>query len=734
MKYPAAAPLLLSGAGVSIIAGTLRPHLAWFAFSFGAPCCFLSLNVVLLLAAGRLSLPSALLFTGNILTLANSACNATHATNMICSGVIAVPPLVRAVLAFSGPAILTMRIGPNPVFVTWLGSTAIPLAAMLMPDVLDGYRPGLVSGALILLCSAFMVRSPPATLPTNAPLCSYARVWAAHTMLQLQAQPFLFPDGTRLPLRLAVCALALLPSPGSISSVLMLRNAARLAAMPFVWDSEFWLALTDASVLAALYSTRSTAVENDGLPHVGCWARRQLAICYAAAGFFKLNTAFLDPTVSCAPIFGLSLLERAPPVASWLGTQPMLLRAFASAMPYAVVGTELLIALMLSIERHAPNGVMLALLFHLGIAITPPPNGVPTFSCVAASRLLLCIGDDAQPIARALADVARVPTAVLVTLAAVLAATRSYLDAAITLFLLLMAINLLALRHHHQAPRTSTRTTNTRKSRRVVGTLLTAAAALYAFGLPIIGLQEIGSCTMFANMRLVQGASNHRLGVPTGLMQSWLADEPTATYGGGVVRVESTSSAFVHTLYPGEITTLLQPHTRELLHAVGHATRQFNPKARRVLGASIRERMPRWHAKSGTPFVRFTVPALELRRVLMEARAAAAASKTRFDLRYTRLVAGADSGGEEWRAHSRGVSVKITGDDGKGNGRCVSRDDTRRSRALLSSAWRAVGGGWMACGAEELAMLPAPSALALKLSLYYPLAIVPGVSEVVCNY
>ena len=133
--------------------------------------------------------------------------------------------------------------------------------------------------------------------------------------------------------------------------------------------------------------------------------------------------------------------------------------------------------------------------------------------------------------------------------------------------------------------------------------------------------------------------------------------------------------------------------------------------------------------------MRFTVPALELRRVLMEARAAAAASKTRFDLRYTRLLAaGADSGGEEWRAHSRGVSVKITGDDGKGNGRCVSRDDTRRSRALLSSAWRAVGGGWMACGAEELAMLPAPSALALKLSLYYPLAIVPGVSEVVCNY
>ena len=85
----------------------------------------------------------------------------------------------------------------------------------------------------------------------------------------------------------------------------------------------------------------------------------------------------------------------------------MLLRAFASAMPYAVVGTELLIAAMLSIERHAPNGVKLALLFHLGIAITPPPNGVPTFSCVAASRLLLCIGDDAQPIARALADMAR---------------------------------------------------------------------------------------------------------------------------------------------------------------------------------------------------------------------------------------------------------------------------------------------------------------------------------------
>ena len=58
---------------------------------------------------------------------------------------------------------------------------------------------------------------------------------------------------------------------------------------------------------------------------------------------------------------------------------------------------------------------------------------------------------------------------------------------------------------------------------------------------------------MFANVRLVQGASNHVLGVPTGLLQA----RSDGVFSGGVVRVETTSSDYLNALYPGEITTLL---------------------------------------------------------------------------------------------------------------------------------------------------------------------------------
>ena len=147
--------------------------------------------------------------------------------------------------------------------------------------------------------------------------------------------------------------------------------------------------------------------------------------------------------------------------------------------------------------------------------------------------------------------------------------------------------------------------------------------------------------------------------------------------------------------------------------------------------------MPRWDAAAGAPFVRFTVPALELRRLLLEARAAAAASNTSFDLRYTRLSAGALAlGGDAWRAHATGVAVRLTDDDGRGGGRCDSRDesDGAAARSFRAQLRRAAGGGWVPCGDDELARLPPPSALALKWSLFYPLAIVPGATEVVCNY
>ena len=147
------------------------------------------------------------------------------------------------------------------------------------------------------------------------------------------------------------------------------------------------------------------------------------------------------------------------------------------------------------------------------------------------------------------------------------------------------------------------------------------------------------------------------------------------------------------------------------------------------LKAHIRENMPRWRADGGAPFVPYTVPALELRRMLSEARANEAAP---FELVYTRLVG--LLGDEAWRQHSTGVAVRLRVQGGQVTD-CSARDET------LTDWWshmqRAGGGGWHACASDELSLLPYDWATyaALKFGLYYPLAIVPEApTEIVCNY
>lgn len=162
MRYPLAAPLLLLGAGLSVLVGTLHKPLAPLAFGFCAPIFFLSLNLVMLAGAGfALSLPSVLLISGSVLTLTGSVCKASGMGEIaLCSAVVSTPPLVLRMLAFSGPALLTWRLGANPVLLTWLGSTAVGVVPALPPHIRElVWQPGVVSGALILACSYFMMRT-----------------------------------------------------------------------------------------------------------------------------------------------------------------------------------------------------------------------------------------------------------------------------------------------------------------------------------------------------------------------------------------------------------------------------------------------------------------------------------------------------------------------------------------------------------------------------------------------
>ena len=172
----------------------------------------------------------------------------------------------------------------------------------------------------------------------------------------------------------------------------------------------------------------------------------------------------------------------------------------------------------------------------------------------------------------------------------------------------------------------------------------------------------------------MQGGSNHLLGLPTSLLQRWYEHAGAASvFSGGVVRIERTNSSAILKAYPGEVSASLQPAAVALLRRLGHSARQWNPSYSRVEGGEAPE--------AGAPFVRFTLPAWEVRRLIREARACGEP----FRLEYTQL---AGSGDERWRHTSTGRRVVVTSDE--------------------CTVWSAETEPPSPCGEDELPRMPPP--------------------------
>ena len=164
-------------------------------------------------------------------------------------------------------------------------------------------------------------------------------------------------------------------------------------------------------------------------------------------------------------------------------------------------------------------------------------------------------------------------------------------------------------------------------------------------------------------------------------------------FHGGAVVVEATSSATVRAFYPGELTSTLEPADRiaDLLAAANASRRFFNAAKRRVLGFDDVDDADRTFAK-------FSVPALELRRMLAEARRDEGKP---FDLTYAR--------------NGTRVSVAF------------------RADGDVASCRVAAGRRGATCGPDELALLPPPPAWATRLLVYLPYPVLDdGDDELVC--
>lgn len=780
----------------------------------------------------------------------------------------------------------------------------------------------------------------------GAELRTYARMWGVQQALIL-AFGGLRSSGHQIQAAL-IGGGALLGAPALLAPALFLRAYECASAWPNAWESHYWCAQTDVALLLALFveflegprpmlsgsaagggtnGARSSAScaapkgqQQEHLPSpqslsMTLWrvnaasdcalreaartVRWQLVCFYGSAALLKLNSSFLDPRYSCASIYMAQLLGGylAPSLAQSAGA----VLAVRTA-PCVVVAGELLLTTSLALAAAHGGGdapgrlgraaaglaVLLAVLLHFGIAMTPPPNNIGAFSVIMAVRLFLVAPATFTSVAaprpgstRALSTAAVVVVAALLGSAAAALAvaggeyaaafgTPGVLSAAaaggsverglaeppssagqigimfcggmdwsVPAFVAIAAA--LCAGSWRLLSREATLEAGTRApaearglartAHAAVRCVLVAVAAVHCFALPSLGLQDIGGSNMYGNLRLV-GGSNH-LFLPTAAPQlvlahagpspapgtasaaaaadgcphwspetlvgssaaSLLAGAPSElpgrhggvarrlaevlvsalllgglggsaggaglaaalgrAFGGGSVRVEFCDSAAVEALYPGEISSVISGAARSLLVRAGHSGRQWNFAMGRVLGPHV---MPARNASEGR--TRYTLPALQLRSLLADARAAAVAEAANaaavddatshsggegrsgaFRLAYTRLPG--HGGDEGWRAQA-GLPLVVLREDGLANGRrtcrVVAPAATKHALAALEASsadnwlwadpppeeWRA---HIVPCAPCELALLPQPAGLESALGVWNPYPLVEGMAE-----
>lgn len=501
------------------------------------------------------------------------------------------------------------------------------------------------------------------------------------------------------------------------SQVLLLAHLVNIVSwafwMPHVWDYMCWCALTEmVFVVAALAGGGDEKVAQRFVPAV----KAMLIILYFSAAFWKLTSSWFDLRSSCAVILMSELLSSKlfPP-----GPETFY-KIMMELSPILVAALEFVVPIFLWLAPRL--GVPIALIFHQTINLMPMTYA-GGFSIAMCSRMHLWV-----PRLFPEGSSWLLPSAMVALILAIMVTVHDRLDTAGTAFLIFTMVYARAVLHPGKegfdAP-VKERGAWLRYGAWTVG-------FLYGFVGPVLGLQAQGSSTMYGNV-LQFGGGNHWV-VPTGLLQThyadrkpgqgeWLDEAMVDAFGGGMLRVEETSSKVMNQLCPAEATSQLPVRAKELLPRAGSAGKYFEMYAARnyferplfnLSATAIHAGAGKGSGASAEDTVRrYVVPAFELRRLLGLARA----RKETFQLTYTHIPSSMRTV-SEWRT-MEGTQVHL-------------REEAGRTVACTFSD---AGGRKTACESTEIALLPPPPRW-LQWSLApYPVPLVEGEThdEVHCS-
>ena len=244
----------------------------------------------------------------------------------------------------------------------------------------------------------------------------FARTFGIAVVAHLAGNPpahRLFDGGTPLVVVsavLGVLAVLLIVAPGRLllGATAALVLASVWCEAPFLSNHWLLMGFVAVAVLASL-------VRRDPWPWFSVTARWILLGFYCFAAFAKLNTGFLDPTVSCGVFyanqslasFGLPTFAHTSPVAWMTIAGPMLV--------------ELSVPFLLAFSRTRRIGVLLALCFHTAISADLDQHFYD-FTAVLVVLLCLFLPESTTADLEARAGRRSAPFAIAVAICAVLVA------------------------------------------------------------------------------------------------------------------------------------------------------------------------------------------------------------------------------------------------------------------------------------------------------------------------
>jgi hypothetical protein len=381
---------------------------------------------------------------------------------------------------------------------------------------------------------------PSARVDASDTLTLFASLWAVaalfHVLGTSGAGLDLFTDPSAAGIAqalLAVCAIGVLARPddtGVLALLAVLGLVTVWLEAPILGSHWVLAAFVNLALLVAtLLARRAGGVDGARLAEVFLpVARWCLVLFYAFAAFAKLNTDFLDAAVSCSTFFFNETF--GPPVVG------------ADLLPLATTLTELSIPLLLLVRRTRVFGVLLGLSFHSVIALDIM-HPFYDFSAVLAALFVLFLptrfATSALGALRGRGTAFRhvwVCFAAVVLVAQWIGFLLGFVAGRLVLWLLFDAIVLFGvvawlLRHRRSAPGAE-RPLALRGPR---WALALVPALLVVNGvLPYVELRTAYAFTMYSNLRMVDGTSNHLLvrsslplaGRHTGLVTVLSTDDP----------------------------------------------------------------------------------------------------------------------------------------------------------------------------------------------------------------